>query len=283
MLGTMSQKDLASLSTGNASGGGGAPTSWDQAISSPTYQSSAPATQLTGPQGGDYGYNAAVMGSGENFANAAVGYYGNGGMPSVSQNAQTAYGDFRSSTPANMDPYYDNASRKMQNTINTQMAARGSYGSSNAVGNIMAGETDLRAQQAKDEANYGLQRQQLGGSLASSADNSSMAASADERNWVSGLGDMAFRGQQMGKDRFQQNYANSMGFGDVMAGLEGDSYAAEHANDSSLMDNGLSAATGGVVQAHTGAVENQNQSDARGKAGFDAAMGIAKLGLGAAL
>lgn len=86
-----------------------------------------------------------------------------------------AYADFRSSTPANLAPAYDRAETATAGAINDQLAARGLHGSSYGVGLIGSKIADMEAQRVKDEAQYGLQRAQLGGSLASAADQGALA------------------------------------------------------------------------------------------------------------
>lgn len=236
---------------------------------------------LQGPQGGDYGYNAAVKGAGENYADSALGYYGAGNIPQASQNAQQAYSSFASSVPVDTSSYYNNAVRNTNNDLNRQMAARGQFGSSNAVGQLSNADTNIRAQQAHDEAQYGLQRAQLGGSLASGADQSSVAASQNQLGWTQGLGSLAFQDQNTGQNRFQQNFNNTMGMADTMSGLEGSTYNAEFGNDASNMANAIDATTGANVQANTNTNDSINRDNAKDKARWDAAAGIAKIGLGA--
>lgn len=237
---------------------------------------------LSGPQGGDYGYNAAAPGMGENYAASALGYYGSGNIPGVSQNAQQAYQQFQSSTPADMSSYYDNAVRNANNDLNRQMAARGQFGSSNAVGQLSNADTNLRAQQAKDNAQYGLQRAQLGGSLASGADASSLNASNNQLAWTQGLGNLAFEGQRTGQNRFQQNYDNSMNMANTLSGLAGQTYSDEFSNDNSNMSNAINAANGNAVQGYTNATNNLNQANADDAARWKAAGEILKIGLGGA-
>lgn len=89
--------------------------------------------------------------------------------------ASGAYADFQHSTPANLGAAYDRAETTTSGAINDQLAARGLHGSSYGVGLIGSKVADLEAQRVKDEAQYGLQRAQLGGSLASSADQGALA------------------------------------------------------------------------------------------------------------
>lgn len=89
--------------------------------------------------------------------------------------ASGAYHDFEGSTPANLDPAYARAEETTSGAINDQLAARGLHGSSYGVGLIGSKVADLEAQKVKDNAQYGLQRAQLGGSLASAADQGALA------------------------------------------------------------------------------------------------------------
>lgn len=262
------------------------------AINSPTYQSYSTGPGLQQGQAGDVGYNGNAPGMGESYAGSALGYYGAGNIPGVTQNAQNAYSQWQQNAgpapDADMSRYYDNASQKQANAINRQMAARGSYGSSNAIGNLSQAETDLRAQQARDEAQYGLQRAQYGlsraglaGSLAQGADAASLNASNNERAWMQGLGDLAFQGQNAGLTRYQQGNADAMGLAGVLSGMEGANYGAQQANDQSLMEAAMNAEAGYATQGVADAANNANQNYNENKDTFNAGMGIAKLGLGA--
>ena len=222
-----------------------------------TYAPAAAAQAAGGPI--DVGYNGNVPGMGENVSAAFLGQYAQNGTPSTTQNAQGAYSQFQQSTPANMDPYYDNASRNSANAINTQMAARGSYGSSNAVGVLSNAETNLRAQQAKDEAGYGLSRAGLGGTLASSADQSSLANSTNERNWMSGLSDLAFQNQKQGMDRYQQHADNTFRGAQAGAGIEQRTGTAAIDAQQNLLVQTLMAQSGMSFDQATAAANQYNQ------------------------
>lgn len=176
-----------------------------------------------------------MPGMGENVSASLLGHYADAGIPQNTNYAAQQYGQFAQSTPADMSSYYNNASRNMQNTINTQMAARGSYGSSNAVGQIGNAETNLRAQQAKDEAGYGLQRAQLGGSLAGAADSSGRANSADELNWVGGISDLAFKNQREEAARYEMGNQDLLNAGNIGAGIDRSTGDAQMEADRDLM------------------------------------------------
>ena len=247
------------------------------------YTPSDNGVNLQAPQGGDYGYNAAVTGAGENYANSALNYYGAGNTPGTTQNTQQAYQQFQNSTPADTSSYYDNAVRQSNNDLNTQMAARGQYGSSNAVGQLSNADTNLRAQQANANAQYGLQRASTAGSLASGADASSATAANNQLAWTQGLGNLALQGQEAGQNRFQQNYDNTMGMANQISGLEGNSYNNEFNNDSSDMSNAINASTGANVQGYQNAVDNSNYNNASDAAKVNLATGIIKAGVGGAI
>lgn len=97
-------------------------------------------------------------------------------------NAQAEYDAFGGRRPniaaePGFGSYYDNAQKNVVNALNTQLGARGAYGSSVGLGQIGKSVTDLRADQAKNEADYNLKRlaeqrnwDELGGTLARNAD-----------------------------------------------------------------------------------------------------------------
>ena len=211
----------------------------------------------------DVGFNGNVPGIGEDVAGSFLGYYGANGMPGVSNNAQGAYTAFQSSTPANMSMYYDNAQRNATNDINKQMAARGQYGSSNAVGTISNATTNLRAQQAKDEAQYGLSRASLAGSLARGSDESSAASSADERAWVSGLSDLGFKAQREATARYELGNEDAKKAADTASGIAGSVGAAAIQNDQALFIQMLEAQGMSHSDAVTAAQNRVDASDAR--------------------
>jgi hypothetical protein len=98
----------------------------------------------------------------------------------MTNNAQTVFNGFRKPNIARepgYGSYYDNAEKDAVNALNTQLGARGAYGSSVGLGQIGKSITDLRADQARTEADYGLRRlteqrgwEQLHGELGRNAD-----------------------------------------------------------------------------------------------------------------
>ena len=215
----------------------------------PTPTSYAPSGYPQAQYAPDVGFNANAPGKGEQVSNAFLNHYGSEGLPGVTNNSQGAYDSWSATAgpapgaipEANMSKYYDNASQKAQNTINRQQAARGSYGSSSAIGNLAQAETDLRAQQARDEAQYGLQRGQyelqrgqyglsragLAGSLAGQADASSRANSENERGWVGTLSDLGFQNQKTGTGRFLTGLGLEQDAANQASGMVGDVYGKE--------------------------------------------------------
>lgn len=216
-------------------------------------------------------------GMGEQYANSALSYYGANGMPGRSSQA---YDSFMGSTPADMSPYYDNAVNHAQNDINTQLAARGMYGSSAGVGQIANATTNLRAQEAKDNAQYGLSRAQLGGSLASTADQNQLA-------WTSGLGDLAFRGQTGQMQRGQNVFNDQMMMSGQLAGMEGNAYDQMFNSDQQNLDNTMSALgvnAGNNLSQSTSDANAQANRQAQANKDMDAFyMEMAKMGMMAAL
>jgi len=111
---------------------------------------------------------------------------------------------FGQTSPADMGPYYERAKERASADLNRQYAARGMYGSSAATDALGQAFTDLDAQRAKDEADYGLQRYDLAGKLASGADSSDLAG-------ILGLGELASGAGSESLDRFKT--AGELGLG----------------------------------------------------------------------
>lgn len=169
-----------------------------------------------------------------------AGLAGKWNAPGVSNNAQTAWNQFQNSVPTNTDPYYNNAVRLASNDINSQMAARGLYGGGTGAAPVNEAITNLRAQQAKDNAQYGLQRAGLGGQLASGADASSLNALQGQLGWLTGLGGLGLGVQNADLQRLLGGGA-----------LAGQTQAGQLA--------GLNAGMGAALGAQ-GALENRGQN-----------------------
>lgn len=119
-----------------------------------------------------------------------AGLAGKWNAPNTSQNTQTAWDQFNKSVPANTDPYYDNAIRLATRDINRQSAAQGIYGGGTGLAPVNEAVTNLRAQQAKDNAQYGLSRAGLGGQLAQASDAASLGAQQGQLGWLTGMGNL---------------------------------------------------------------------------------------------
>lgn len=175
-------------------------------------------------------------GTGETFAQTAMGQYGNGNNPHASNDAEQAYQNFLGSTPANVNPYYDYASDQLSNSMNTQLAARGAYGSSVGLNSLGTGMADLNAQRANAQAAYGLNWANTGGTLARGADTSSAASAANELNWMNGLGAVANNGEQDSLARL---------------GLGGNLAATQGSQDLNWLQGGMNAAIGAQTAQST--------------------------------
>lgn len=201
---------------------------------------------------------------------------------------------------ADMSKYYENAKRRAAEGIDQQMAARGLYASSAATDRIGEAFTDLEAQRAKDEASYGLQRNQaeLGwqtglSSIMGNADqakNSRLGtmgglASAADSARLGGLSagmDAAHTAQgdqrQRGEDAFSRQYL----LDSTMSGMAGGAYDSMIANDQNLLDQ-IAALLGGNAANEATAVANKGASksagaDSIGNAGVDGVKAVYTYG-----
>src|SRR5688500_7663291 len=132
-------------------------------------------------------YNMQGPGAAEQYYAAAAPFYGQsgfgdqywqqqqgriqGGPQGLTSNAQTAFNQGLQ-TSADMSPYYDRAKERAVSDVDKSFASRGMFGSSAATGQVSQAVTDLEAQRSRDEAQYGLQRAGMLGSLGSGADAS---------------------------------------------------------------------------------------------------------------
>jgi len=93
--------------------------------------------------------------------------------------------------------YYDRAKTRTSADMNQQLASRGAYGSSVGLGMVGDAMAGLDAQRAKEEADYMLQQQDLGGLLAGQAGRSMM-------DWTGRLSDVALGGDRAAMERLSQ-------------------------------------------------------------------------------
>ena len=176
-----------------------------------------------------------------------------------------------------MTPYYDAARKSAFAGIDNQASARGAYGSSAALGMESSAAAQLAAQQAKDEAGYGITRATTQGSLSSAADASALAADQQQRDWISGLAGMAVQSQGLSQDRNQQLFGNNMALAGATSGILGanegsaissgdvNTMAAENAQQGTATDASAAAA----AQANTAGANNASVMNS-GAAGANA-------------
>lgn len=138
---------------------------------------------------------------------------GNMGQPGVAeQYADMVLKKYGGGSNLPTDPglgtYYDRQEQKLTQSMNDQLSARGAYGSSVGLGSLASGIADLRADQARNEADYNLRR------------------SANERDWMNSVGSLANQGQNATLSRWNagQNAATGADTGTLgfwNAGLNG--------------------------------------------------------------
>lgn len=159
---------------------------------------------------------------------SALGQYNNPGAMDASRNA-TASGQYwnsvqgQSNAPKDMSGYYDRASERTASGINRQASARGMYNSSAAMDQLGRAESDLRGQQARDEAQYGLQSAQVNDSIQRGAATAADSAGLGRFNAGAGI---ASGLDQFGLDRYRTGLtgagqADSAGNAAFGAGLSG--------------------------------------------------------------
>lgn len=222
-------------------------------------------------------FGAPTMSQG--FARGKLNQYA-GGTPGVAQNAQDAYDRFQASTPADMSSYYANAGRQAEERLNMGMAAKGMYGSSAANDQMSEALTNLAADRARNEAQYGITRANTAGSLAQGADTSSRGASANEQSWMQGLGGLAQGAdtsgvnslmagtnaaqgaQQAQTTRGQNMFGNQMAYGNAIAGTMGPDYQNMFTGDQSL----IQGMTNGLVGIGAEGVNQASQNSAQARA-----------------
>ncbi|HEY5987222.1 MAG TPA: hypothetical protein VIV12_12735 [Streptosporangiaceae bacterium] len=246
---------------------------------------------MSGMEGGDL----TKRGSGENYFGQTAGGYVTPGMnekfaanslnkysagtPTGTDLQGSNFARFSADRPnisaePGLDKYYDRAVDRASTDINNQLAARGMYGSSGGVGRLEDAITDLRADQAKNEAQYNLQRlgeqrgwEGLAGQLAGGADQGSLARSANELGWLSGLGNLGQNADMFGLQRTQagQNAANAsqgleqgrfgtmlgneLAMSDRMNGMMGDAYGNMLQTDQDLMNSSMGMGMGLASEA----------------------------------
>lgn len=228
-------------------------------------------------------------GAAQNYWQQVQGQYGPGG-PGTTNYSEQAYKNFQKPNIANdpgLDPYYQNAQKRLTEGINNQAAARGMFGSSGALNQLTEGMGNLAAEQANREAQYNLQRlgeqrawEGLGGQLAGQADQSSRAGSQDALAWTQGLGQLAGNAdqselsrlmggmnaattaQQLGRERARDYIGDMMGASGALAGMTGNTYDDMLQTDAGLMNNSLMMENGLANAALQASLYNQQRQKA---------------------
>jgi hypothetical protein len=201
------------------------------------------------------------------------------GPSMTSDYARTAISKGADLPSANMDPYYDRAQEKAVMAINNQLAARGSYGSGVGLGQVSTAITDLRAQQAKDEADYGLQRSGLANTWTSTLGGLANAADTNENNrWQLGLTGAATAGaenlnrwkageqaagdaQSAQRTRGQDFFNNNFTMGGALSSTAGNAYENAGAQDQAIMDAIISLGIGTSAESVAAAMKRAQSDD----------------------
>lgn len=184
------------------------------------------------------------------------------GAPQQDPNrSDSAWKQFQGSTPANMSPYYDRAAYKAMQDINSSAAASGTLGNTTTMNRIGDAVSGIRAQQAKDEAGYGLQRAGLAGQLAGGADATGRGLNQDQLAWTMGLGNLA-GGADQGRLGLGQlalgidsNYLNSLNSGmNAALGAQGmlNTRGQNYFGNNLAMGNALGGATQNIYGQQIG-------------------------------
>lgn len=238
---------------------------WQQQHADKRQSSEAPAPAAAAAPAQPFassGIDLTKEGKGESYADSVLQHYNEKGVPTASNEAKTTLDSFRATQPQDMSPYYDYASKLTSAKIDNAMSARGSYGSSNATGQIGAAEMALRAQQAKDTAQYGLDRYAQEGNLAGSSDASSARNNALEFSWAKGLTDLATGAQTAGQDRNQQLFDNNYRVAAAKAGNYFDSTGKAITGVSQATDAANNVSMGNAADQVSGANADANQANA---------------------
>jgi hypothetical protein len=186
---------------------------------------------------------------------ALQGIAGQGGAGQDAAQAATASGQYwnslqgQSNVPKDMGAYYDRQYEKGAQRINNQAGARGMYNSSAALDQQTQFASDLGGQQARDEAQYGLQSSDLNNRIMSGA--ASAADSAGMSRYNSGANVAQAAGAE-GTSRYLAGLqgagqADTAGLGMYGAGLQG----------AQASDNALTGRLGLLGQGAMGADQSR--------------------------
>lgn len=166
--------------------------------------------------------------------------------------AADAYSQYNPSVSANLDPYYNDAWDRTSGRINREFGARGGYNSSAATGQLSDAARGLGADQAKAEAQYGLDRARLGGTLASAASGEALGGRGLQLGAGGALGNLAqgvdqgslsrmlggvstaFNGQDAQEGRIRGVFQDLLGYGGATSGVLNQGYDSLLNNDATL-------------------------------------------------
>ena len=231
-----------------------------QATDSPFAAYTVPRAHSYGGGAGNSGLNMMQPGAMEQYGQDFRGAMNR--QPMGSNRAEEWFQQFRGSSPPSLDPYYDHARERQGQDVDNALSARGMFGSSagmQAYGDAMTG---LNAEQANREGDYQLQRNQLGGNLASSADNSSRSRSQDTLGWLMGGANVANSAQNAQRMRGQDFMGNIMGGAQMTMPILQQGYGNMLAGDMGLMDQSMMASSGLAREALDQSYRNQDRQKA---------------------
>lgn len=211
-------------------------------------------------------------GQGQQFWNQVQGKFNTQGQYGGPNLAAESYNRTVGQIPGSLQPSFDKAFDRAKETAvgdaNSQAAARGAYGSSQALNNVGNVITDIEAQRANRASDFALQDSQnqanwqgLAGQQGRAADQSSMQGFGTNLQGIQSFGDMAFNaeGQDLNRDRF----ASSVGFGIQDQGFGRVGQGTQLAMGLDSAD--LNRTNSGFAAAN----QAQNQRDGRIQGAFD--------------
>jgi hypothetical protein len=209
-----------------------------------------------------------------------------GTPPEVTNRAEEAYQHIKGNMPTiasdpGLTPYYNDAVNRTTRELNSQLAARGAYGSSVGVGKVGDAVRGLLAEKANREAQYNLARlaeqrnwESTMGQEAASADTSSGRQAQSKLGWILGFGDLANNAGQARLSRLLGGSGASQGAQSAQtARLNSGATAANMADTnalSHLQAAGTAAAnaTNGEMQRQGLGMQAANVADSSNRAGL---------------
>jgi hypothetical protein len=211
-------------------------------------------------------------GQGQQFWNQVQGKFNTQGQYGGPNLAAESYNRTVGAIPGSLQPTFDKAFDRAKETAvgdaNSQAAARGAYGSSQALNNVGNVITDIEAKRADRASQFALQDSQnqaawqgLAGQQGRAADQSEMGGFGTNLQGIQSFGDMAFNAenQDLNRDRF----ASGVGFGIQDQGF---SRVGQGINAAMNLDSADLNRTNSGFQASMGA---QDQRDGRIQGAFD--------------